>query len=85
MTQDAIVHTNFKFNNSRNGFEEVLQRVKVEMLKTGSKGVIFAIETASHYWRNLAYFLDDHGIPFRLVNPFTLKRSRAREAICRAV
>lgn len=83
MTQDAIVQTKFKFNNSRNGFEEVLQRVRVEMLKTGSKGVIFAIETASHYWRNLAYFLDGHGVPFRLVNPFTLKRRREGEDINR--
>jgi len=69
MTQDTIVQTKFKFNNSRSGFEEVLQRARAEMLKTGSKGVIFAIETASHYWRNLAYFLDSHGIPFRLANP----------------
>lgn len=83
MTQDAIVQAKFKFTNSRDGFEEVLPRARVEMLKTGSKGVIFAIETASHYWRNLAYFLDDHGIPFRLVNPFTLKRRREGEDINR--
>ncbi len=83
MTQDAVVQTKFKFTNSRDGFEEALQRVRVEMPKTGSTGVIFAIETASHYWRNLAYFLDDHGIPFRLVNPFTLKRRREGEDINR--
>ena len=83
MTQGAIVQSKLKFNNSRSGFEEVLQRARAEMLKTDSKGVIFAIETASHYWRNLAYFLDDHGIPFRLVNPFTLKRRREGEDINR--
>ena len=32
MTQGAINQTNFKFTNSRNGFEEVLQRVRLEML-----------------------------------------------------
>jgi len=83
MTQDTIVQTKFKFTNSRDGFEEALQRARTEMLKTESRGVIFAIETASHYWRNLAYFLDDHGIPFRLVNPFTLKRRREGEDINR--
>jgi transposase len=46
------------------------------MFKTGCRGVIFAIETASHYWRNFAYFLDERGIPFRLINQFTLKRRR---------
>ncbi len=39
MTQDAIVQTKFKFSNSRDGFEEVLQRARAEMLKTGSKGL----------------------------------------------
>ena len=28
MTQDAIVETKFKFNNSRDGFEEALQRAR---------------------------------------------------------
>ena len=83
MTQDAIVQKKFKFSNSRDGFEEVLQRARADMLQTGSRGVIFAIETASHYWRNLAYFLDDHGVPFRLVNPFTLKRRREGEDVNR--
>jgi len=40
MTQDAIVQTKFKLTNSRDSFEEVLQRAKAEMLKTGSRGVV---------------------------------------------
>jgi len=83
MTQDAITHAKLKFVNSRQGYEEVLELVRAEMVKTGCRGVIFAIETASHYWRNLAYFLDERGIPFRLINPFTLKRRREGEDINR--
>lgn len=45
------------------------------MAKTGSRGVIFAIETGGHYC-NLAYFLDERGILFRFINQFTLKRRR---------
>ncbi len=37
---------------------------------------MFAIETGGHYWRNIAYFLDEQGIPFRFINQFTLKRRR---------
>jgi transposase len=74
ITQDFAVHGKFKFNNSREGFMMTLERVRVEMTKTGSRGVIFAIETGGHYWRNLAYFLDEVGIPFRFINQFTLKR-----------
>jgi transposase len=76
MTQDFMVCSKLKFDNSREGFEKVLERVRTEMLKTGCRGVIFAIETGAHHWRNLAYFLDEKGIPLRLINQFTLKRRR---------
>ncbi len=81
MTQDAIVHTKFKITNSRQGYEELLERTRAQMVGTSSRGVIFAIEIASHYWRNLAYLLEERGIPFRLINPFTLKRGRDGEDI----
>ena len=76
ITQDFATLVKFKFDNSREGFEVMLQRFRVEMAKTGCRGVIFAIETGGHYWRNLAYFLDERGIPFRFINQFTLKRRR---------
>ena len=76
MTQNFTVQSKFIFSNSREGFGEALERARAEMVKTGCRGVIFAIETAGHYWRNFAYFLDERGIPFRLINQFTLKRRR---------
>jgi transposase len=76
ITQDYIVCSKFKFSNTREGYEEALKRARSEMLKHNCRGVMFAIETASHFWRNLAYFLDERGIPFRLINQFTLKRRR---------
>ena len=76
ITQDFAVHGKFKFNNSREGLEYLLQRVKAEMVKSDCRGIMFAIETGGHYWRNLAYFLDEVGIPFRFINQFTLKRRR---------
>jgi transposase len=76
MTQDFMIRSKLKFDNSREGFEKVLERVRTEVLKTGCRGVIFAIETGAHHWRNLAYFLDEKGIPLRLINQFTLKRRR---------
>lgn len=76
ITQDFTTHAKFKFSNTMEGLEIILQRAKVEMVKTGCRGVIFAIETGGHYWRNLAYFLDERGIPFHFINQFTLKRRR---------
>lgn len=76
ITQDFTTQAKFKFDNTWEGLEMMLDRARVEMLKSSCRGVIFAIETGGHYWRNIAYFLDEQGIPFRFINQFTLKRRR---------
>jgi len=76
ITQDFTTRDKFKFDNTRGGLEIMLRRVRTEMMKSGCRGVMFAIETGGHYWRNLAYALDEQGIPFRFINQFTLKRRR---------
>jgi len=76
ITQDFTTQAKFKFDNTREGLEMMLDRAKVEMSKSGWRGVIFAIETGGHYWRNIAYYLDERGIPFRFINQYTLKRRR---------
>ena len=76
ITQDFTTQAKFKFDNTREGLEMMLDRARVEMLKSGCRGVIFAIETGGHYWRNIAYYLDERGIPFRFINQYTLKRRR---------
>jgi transposase len=76
INEDLVVQTKFKFVNSRNSFDEALEKARVEMVKAGCRGVMFAIETGGHFWRNFAYFLEERGIPFRLISQFTLKRMR---------
>lgn len=76
MTQDFTTRCKFKFNNSREGYDMALERLRDEMIRSGCKGVMFAVETGGHYWRNLAYFLDERGLPFRFINQFSLKRRR---------
>ena len=83
ITQDFTVHAKFKFDNTLEGLEYMIERARAEMMKTGCRGVIFAIETGGHYWRNIAYFLDGKGIPFRFINQFTLKRRREGKDINR--
>ena len=76
MTQDFTTRCKFKFGNSREGYDMALERLREEMIKARCKGIMFALETGGHYWRNLAYFLDERGLPFRFINQFTLKRRR---------
>jgi len=83
ITQDFTTQAKFKFDNTREGLEMMLDRAKVEIVKSGCRGVIFAIETGGHYWRNIAYYLDERGIPFRFINQYTLKRRREGKDINR--
>ena len=76
ITQDFTIRDKFKFDNTREGLETMLRRTRTEMVTADCRGVMFAIETGGHYWRNVAYFLDEQGIPFRFINQFTLKRRR---------
>jgi len=76
ITQDFTVRDRFKFDNTREGLESVINRARLKMTNVGCRGVMFAIETGGHYWRNIAYFLDEKGIPFRFINQYTLKRRR---------
>jgi hypothetical protein len=43
MSQAFMTRSKLKFNNSREGFETVVERARTEMLKTGCHGAIFAI------------------------------------------
>lgn len=76
VNEDLVAQTKFKFANSRYGFNEALEKARAEMVKAECRGVMFAIETGGHFWRNFAYFLEERGIPFRLISQFTLKRMR---------
>jgi transposase len=76
ITQDFTTQAKFKFDNTREGLEFLLRQARIQMVKSGCRGVMLAIETGGHYWRNVAYFLDERGIPFRFINQFTLKRRR---------
>jgi len=72
ITQDFTTRDKFKFDNTREGLEFLLRRARMEMVKSGCRGVMFNIETGAIL--AYAYFLDEQGIPFRFINQYTLKR-----------
>lgn len=76
ITGNLMVRAKFKFTNSGAGFGQALENARAEMIKASCRGVIFAIETGGHFWRNFAYSLEERGLPFRLISQFTLKRMR---------
>ncbi len=76
MKQDARVTARRQFDNSINGFVELVHWAKEQARRIESENIMFSIEAGGHYWRNVAYYLDDQSMMFCLVSPFTLKRRR---------
>lgn len=71
-----LLKKSFPVTQSRQGFEVFYQRILGAMKQFGKKDVIIGIEPTGHYWLNLAYFLDERGIPLVVCNPMHVKRSK---------
>lgn len=66
----------FPVPQSRQGFEAFYQQILDAMERFGKTHVIIGIEPTGHYWLNLAYFLEERGIPLVVCNPMHVKRSK---------
>jgi len=63
-----------KFKNNRKGFQELLAQIRTTLQENGLERVVVAMEPTGPYWRPLAQFLMDEGIPVVIVNPYHAKR-----------
>lgn len=66
----------FPIKQSREGFELFYQLILDSMQLYNKTDVIVGVEPTGHYWLNLAYFLDDLGIPLVVCNPMHVNRSK---------
>jgi transposase len=73
----------FKIGNDRAGFERLEKHCEKLLGQDKADTVIFGIEPAGHYWRNLTCYLEECGYVVRLINPFTLKRQRDGDDLMR--
>ena len=71
-----MLRKSFSVSQSRDGFELFYQRILTAMKECEKTEVIVGIEPTGHYWLNLAYFLEERGIPLVMVNPMHVKRSK---------
>jgi transposase len=71
-----VIQKSFSVQQSHGGFEMFYQRILKAMKNFGKTEVLVGIEPTGHYWLNLAYFLDDVGIPLVMANPMHVKRSK---------
>ncbi|HSO59029.1 MAG TPA: IS110 family transposase [Paenisporosarcina sp.] len=66
----------FPVKQSREGFDLFYQLILDSMQLYNKTDVIVGVEPTGHYWLNLAYFLDDLGIPLVVCNPMHVNRSK---------
>ncbi|MFS0639247.1 IS110 family transposase [Mesobacillus foraminis] len=71
-----VLQKSFSVLQSSDGFQSFYQRILEAMKDFGKTEVIVGIEPTGHYWLNLAYFLEDRGIPLVMANPMHVKRSK---------
>lgn len=71
-----VLKESFSVSQSRIGFEQFYALIQETMREFGKTEVIVGIEPTGHYWLNLAYFLEEKGIPLVMVNPMHVKRSK---------
>ena len=74
----------FKTAHSRDGYEYLLQRGQQVVTRSGASGVLVGMEPTNYYWKLVALFLNQHQIPFRLVNALTVKRHREGDQLDQA-
>jgi transposase len=71
-----VLRTSFSVSQSREGFERFYQLILNALKEHGKTEVLVGIEPTGHYWLNLAYFLEERGIPLVMTNPMHVKRSK---------
>ncbi|MGP1909927.1 IS110 family transposase [Metabacillus sp. JX24] len=71
-----MLKKSFPFLQTNEGFESFYQLILQALREFNKTEVIVGIEPTGHYWLNLAYFLDERGIPLVMANPLHVKRSK---------
>lgn len=71
-----LLKKSFPVYQSRPGFEIFYNQILESMKEFDKTDVIIGIEPTGHYWLNLAYYLENRGIPLVMCNPMHVKRSK---------
>ncbi|QAS53392.1 IS110 family transposase [Halobacillus litoralis] len=64
------------FNQSLEGFESFRENVDEWLQRHKKSSVLVGFEPTGHYWMNFASFLMESDIPFVVVNPMHVKRTK---------
>lgn len=66
----------FSFNNNKEDFIRTVARLEKLKQDKGLEQIIVGMEPTGHYWKGLAWFLEQNDIPVVMVNPYHVKKSK---------
>jgi transposase len=69
-------YSRFKFTHSRKDYDKFVAWLKHDRPSILSPRVLVGMEPTNDYWQWLVGYLEEAGIPYRLVNSFTVKKYR---------
>ena len=71
-----VLQKSFPIVQSHLGFEYFYERLMALRTAHKKQEILVGFEPTGHYWMNLASFLTSYGIPFVMVNPMHVNRSK---------
>ena len=71
-----VLQKSFPFSQSRSGFDAFYEKLLAIRTTYGKSEILVGFEPTGHYWMNLAAYLVEHGIPFIMVNPSHVNKSK---------
>ena len=74
----------FRSDNDAEGYAALRQRLQRLVEKHPAPGLLIGMEPTNYYWKQLGYDLEQHQMPFRLVNALTVKRHREGDQLDRS-
>jgi len=74
----------FRTDNKAEGYAYLRQRLQRTVEKHAASGVLVGMEPTNYYWKQVGYDLEQHQVPFRLVNALTVKRHREGDQLDRS-
>src|SRR5690606_14445261 len=71
-----VLQKSFPIVQSHTGFEAFNERLLSLKAMHDKQDILVGFEPTGHYWMNLAAFLTHHGIPYVMVNPMHVNRTK---------
>jgi transposase len=74
----------FPFPHRQDAYAYIRRRLKKLRIQHRASALLVGMEPSNYLWKLLAAELEKHALPYRLVNPFTVKKHREGDQLDRA-